>query len=374
MDSLGLKLLQNLVSLLVAVFILVACFALSGQTKPSTSFAVLTLALPSLEIPLPIQLVLANYWQLQLSEKAYGYPWWDFGCFGVTFLIEPENLEELREAILRLWKQANYNLVSVRRARALASQQLKQWKREPMEWLRWNARVVMLGRRQELDDDEPYQVGLEEIQRFTKSLARYDPPLISREENFWSIPTITSVRAPLRSSFYLTFNLASRRAHGLWWLVTKGEPEASLILGELLGSGTGAKWFQVLRVENPIAYHAIAQVQWTPIGAEISLYASTLPKDFKLARQNVKKLLSELSSGRISNSDFERAKQLAQLHLKQLEADPIASSRLMAVWAMSGRTMREWENLPAKLQSLTLSDLKTFCHSLPPFSELTAVP
>ncbi len=358
---------------LAIVISLFVCL-LSGEPRRPNSFAVLTLSVPSFDIPLPLQLVLANCWRLSLSEKAVSYLWWNLGCFGLTFVTETENLNELREAILQIWKQADWDLLVFRQGKAFASQKLNQWKREPMEWLRWKARAMAVGSRPNLSGDEPIRISLEEMQKVAKNLAQRDPPIVLWDGNSWSISPMPSIRRMPYSGFRLSFKFDSKRAHGLWWSVAKGKPEAALVLGELLGGGTGSKWFQLLRGDKPFAYHAVAQVQWTPIGAELSLYASTSVSDFKPAQQRARQMLWGLKQGQIDEKEFERAKQIAQLRLRQIESDPLSLSRELAVWAMSERSLSEWENLPAKLQSLTLGDLKALCRSMLPFSELLAIP
>ncbi|MCS7264512.1 MAG: insulinase family protein [Armatimonadetes bacterium] len=365
--------LRKMLPFTISLAIFSACLALFGGRNQST-FSVLTLAFQSLDIPLPIQLIMANCWQMKLSDKVVGYPWWSFGCFGITFVTERENLESLKEDILRMCKETDLNLLLVRKGKALASQQLKQWKNEPREWLKWNARLAALGSRRILED-EPARISSEEIQRVAKSFFSHDPILISCNSNLWLIlPNSSKARASLHSGFRLNLRLSSHSTHGLWWSVTVGEPERAWVLGEFLGGGTGSKWFQILRGDQPLAYHAIAKVEWTPIGAELSLYASALPNDFKVVQKQAKRLISDLKQGQIGQWDFERAKMVAQLRLRQIEADPIALSRSMAIWFMSGRSLSDWNNLSAKLQSLTLENLKSFCRSLPTFSELTVTP
>lgn len=363
-----------LLLLLFLVSVSLSLLSFPSQPKHLTSLAVLNLAIPSPQIPLPLQLVLANCWQLQFSSKAVCYPWWNFGCFGVTFLTEPDKMEDLKESILQMWKQPNWDLLIFRQGKNLASQQLSQWKRMPMEWLKWQARITALGNRSSLDEDELFPISFDDFQIVARKLARYDPLLIFPNGYSQSFTNLPLKRPSLYTGFHLTFKTTSLRTHGLWWLVAKGEPEAAIVLGNLLGGGTEAKWFQILRGEKPIAYHAIAQVLWTPFGVELSLYAATAHKDFKIAQKKARQLLSDLMRGEIGEGEFERAKLLAQLRLKQIEADPIALNQELAVWAMSGKSFEDWEKLPLKLQSLSLKDLKAFCLSLPRFSELIAMP
>ncbi|MCS7192070.1 MAG: insulinase family protein [Armatimonadetes bacterium] len=356
----------------------ILCFISLVQSKSNTAFVALNLAVPSYNIPLGLQLVLANLWRLSFSQETVVHPWWDFGCFGVTFLTEPEKLDEMRNSVLQLWKQPIWNLMIFRQARLLASQQLRRWKSEPIEWLRWNARAIALGSYGNLEEDEIALVGFDEIQSVTKNLASYEPLLVSYDGSSWSalaIPTVkASSKASFKSGFRLTFKLASYRSHGLWWSVVKSEPEVALVVAELLGGGTGALWFQILRGDKPIAYDAIAQVQFNPFGAEISLYASALPQDFKFLQKRTRQLLADLKQGKVDEGGLKRAILLAQLRLKEIECEPLSLSQMIAVWLISGRSLSDWGDLSSKLQSLSLNDLKNFCRSIQQFSELLAVP
>lgn len=347
------------------------------RTSP-TSFATLTVAIPSVEIPVPLQMVLAYGLQIQVSKKAIGYPWWTLGGFGVTFVTDLENASELKETILQVWGRRDWDPLTVRQARSLSSQQIRDWVREPEELMKWRARISAIeSLSTTLDPEQPNRIGLDEVAEAMKKLSRYEPPVLfydpgTKSLSFKPIP-LKPIK--LRQGFQLTFRLSSsQRAHALWWMVTKGDPEVAMVVGELLGGGTGAKWFQLLRGSDPIAYHAIAQLQWTPVGSELTLYAAVMPEDLKLARQKAQRLLSNLRSGRVDGSEVERAKRIAELKLKQISSDPVSLSKTMAVWLMSGRSLSDWENLPERLRSLTEDELVAFCRSLPQATEVVAIP
>jgi len=355
-----------------AVFLL--ALPLTSQTD---RFVILTVAVPSAGIPLPLQLVIAFGWQIEVKE-AFGYPWWTLGCFGVTFVTEREKVEELKDRVLRVCTQTDWNPLTARHARSLASQQIRNWMREPLEWLRWQARIVATdGYSATLDPDQPARVRLDDLSATLKMLGQkgftlliYDP-----EANLPSFTVSPAKPYRLRFGFQRTTKLlSSQRAHWLWWTVVRGDPVAAMVLGELLGGGTEAKWFQLLRGDKPIAYHAIAQVQWTPVGSELSLYAATMPNDFAIARQKTQQLLWELSRGRISGDEFERAKRLAELKFAQMKSDIVAFNRTLTIWLVSGRRLDEWENLPAKIRSLSVKELVVFVRSLPSAAEIKAVP
>ncbi|MGQ9462956.1 MAG: hypothetical protein ACUVRR_07870 [Candidatus Fervidibacter sp.] len=346
--------------------------------SPPTSFATLTVAIPSVEIPLPLQMVLAYGLQIQASKKAIGYPWWTLGGFGVTFATDLENVSELKETILRVWGRQDWDPLTVRQARSLSSQQIRDWVREPEELMKWRARISAIeSLSTPLDPEQPNRIGLDDIAEVMKKLSRYEPPVL-----FYALDTKSLSFEPmpfkpikLRQGFRLTFRLtSSQRAHALWWMVTRGDPAVAMVVGELLGGGTGAKWFQLLRGNNPIAYHAIAQLQWTPVGSELTLYAAVMPEDLKLARRKAQRLLSDLRSGRVDSLEVERAKRIAELKLKQITSDPISLSKTMVTWLMSGRSLSDWENLPKRLRSLTEDELVAFCRSLPQATEVVATP
>jgi len=354
------------------------CWVFAPLSSPFVRFSVLTLAVPSSEIPLPLQLVLAYGWQLQAAKEGVGHPWWTFGGFGVTFVTEEEKANDLKSCLLRIWKQTEWNPLIARQARMLASQQIRAWNREPMEWLRWQARVIAMGDRPtSLDPEQPNRVRLDDISSVLRKLSRHDLPLLhfDPDTQSWSFTALPVNPPTIRTKFQQTLKLpSSRRAHGLWWTVSRGEPVIAMVVGELLGGGTGAVWYQLLRGEKPIAYHSVAQVQWTPVGSELTLYAATTPDNFKIARQRARQLLLDLNRGKINNPEFERARKLAELRLKQMTSDPVNFSRTIAIWLMSGRSMSEWENLPERLKSLSLRELHAFCRSLPPTSEIVALP
>ncbi len=358
--------------------IVFAVFLLALPLTPQTDrFVTLTVAVPSTGISLPLQLVIAFGWQIEVKE-AFGYPWWTLGCFGVTFVTEGEKVDELKDRVLKVCRQTDWNPLTARNARLLSSQQIRNWMREPIEWLRWQARIVATdGYSATIDPDQPARVRLDDLSATLKVLGQngltllvYDP-----EANLLSFTVSPSKPHRLRLGFQRATKLpSSQRAHWLWWTVAKGDPVAAMVLGELLGSGTEAKWFQLLRGDKPIAYHAIAQVQWTPFGSELTLYAATIPSDFAIARQKARQLMSELSRGRISSDEFERAKRLAELKFAQMNSDSVLLSRTMAIWLISGRHLDDWKNLPSNIRSLGLKDLVAFIRSLSSAAEVMALP
>ena len=356
------------------VFLLALSLPLTSQTD---RFAILTVAVPSTGISLPLQLVIAFGWQIEVKE-AFGYPWWTLGCFGVTFVTEREKVDELKDRVLKVCRQTDWNPLTARHARLLSSQQIRNWMREPIEWLRWHARIVAMdGYSATLDPDQPARVRLDDLSATLKVLGQNGLTLLVDDPKANSHSFTVSPAKPyrLRLGFQRATKLpSSQRAHWLWWTVARGDPVVAMVLGELLGGGTEAKWFQLLRGDKPIAYHAVAQVQWTPVGSELTLYAATMPGDFAIARQKAQKLMSELSRGRISSDEFERAKRLAELKFAQMNSDPVLLSRAMAIWLISGRHLDDWKNLPSSIRHLTLKELVTFLRSLPLRAEITALP
>ncbi len=369
--------LGRTVIFIVATLTIFAWFSAS-VSSPAVRFTVLTLAVPSSGIPLPLQLVLAYGWQLQVAKEGVGHPWWTLGGFGVDFVTKEESEDDLKTRLLEVWKQTSWNPLIVRQARSLSSQQIQAWKREPMEWLRWQARTIAIGEQiASLDPEQPSRIRLDDVSAVLKRLSRYDLPLLDYDpaNRSWTFPTLPITPPTIRSKFRQTLKLPlSQRAHVLWWTVAKGDPEIAIMVGELLGGGTGAKWFQLLRGDKPVAYHAVAQVQWTVVGSELTLYAATVPENFKFARQRAQQLLLNLSQGKIDGSEFERAKKLAELRLRQITSDPVNLSRMRAIWLMSSRSLSEWENLPERVQSLSLEEFRAFCRSLHPTAEIIALP
>ncbi len=361
------------------VFLLALSLHLTSQTETSQTdrFAILTVAVPSTGISLPLQLVIAFGWQIEVKE-AFGYPWWTLGCFGVTFVTEREKVEELKDRVLKVCRQTDWEPLTARHARSLASQQIHNWMREPLEWLRWQARIMAIDSYPAvLDPDQPARVRLDDLSAALKRITQNDFTVLVNDPESDSLSFTVSHAKPcrLRLGFQRATKLpSSQRAHWLWWTVAQGDPVAAMVLGELLGGGTGARWFQLLRGDKPIAYHAIAQVQWTPVGSELSLYAATMPNDFAIARQKTQQLLSELSRGRISGDEFDRAKRLAELKFAQMKSDIVAFNRTLAIWLVSGRRLDEWENLPTEIRSLSVKELVAFVRSLPSATEITAVP
>jgi hypothetical protein len=346
-------------------------------TSRTNRFATLTVAVPSAGISLPLQLVIAYGWQIEVKE-AFGYPWWTLGCFGVTFVTEREKVEGLKDRVLKVCRQTDWNPLTARNARSLASQQIHNWMREPLEWLRWQARIMAIDSYPAvLDPDQPARVRLDDLSAALKRIVRNDFTVLVNDPEADSLSFTVSPAKPcrLRLGFQRATKLhSSQRTHWLWWTVAQGDPATAMVLGELLGGGTGARWFQLLRGDKPIAYHAIAQVQWTPVGSELSLYSATMPNDFAIARQKTQQLLSELSRGRISGDEFDRAKRLAELKFAQMKSDIVAFNRTLAIWLVSGRRLDEWENLPAEIRSLSVKELVAFVRSLPSATEITAMP
>jgi hypothetical protein len=360
-----------------AMIVFIAFLLTLPLTSQTNRFATLTVAVPSTGISLPLQLVIAYGWQIEVKE-GFGYPWWTLGCFGVTFVTEKEKVEELKDRVLKVCRQTDWNPLTARHARSLASQQIHSWMCEPLEWLRWQARITAIDSYSAtLDPDQPARVRLDDLSAALKRLVQNDLTLLVNEPEANPYPFKVSPAKPyrLRFGFQRSTELpSSQRAHWLWWTVVKGNPAAAMVLGELLGGGTEARWFQLLRGDKPIAYHAIAQVQWTPIGSELTLYAATMPNDFAIARQKSRQLMSELSKGRISGDEFDRAKRLAELKFAQMKSDIVAFNRTLAIWLISGQQLDEWENLPARIRSLSIKELVAFIRSLPSATEIKVVP
>ncbi|MFN3420095.1 MAG: insulinase family protein [Armatimonadota bacterium] len=362
----------------IVVTLTIFTWVSASVSSPTVRFTVLTLAVPSSGIPLPLQLVLAYGWQLQVAKEGVGYPWWTVGGFGVDFVTDEESEDDLKTCLLQVWRQTNWYPLVVRQARSLSSRQIQAWKREPMEWLRWQARIIAIGEQiASLNPEQPSRISLDDVSAVLRKLSQYPLPLLHHEltNQTQPFPPLPLSPPAIRSKFQQTLRSPSpQRTHGLWWMLMRKEPVIAMVVGELLGGGTGARWYQLLRGEKPIAYHAVAQVQWTVVGAELTLYAATVPENFKLARQRAQQLLLSLRQGKIDSSEFERAKELAGLRLRQITSDPINLSRMRAIWLMSGRSLNEWESLPERLQSLSLEEFRAFCRSLPPTAEIIALP
>lgn len=377
MKSECIKFSRNLLSL-TAVTLTISFWLCVSLAPTPTQFVFLTIAVPSSGIPLSLQLVLACGWQLQAAKESVGYPWWTFGGFGVTFVTDEEHVDDLKRLLLRIWEQTDWDPLVVRQARSLASQQLRAWRREPMEWLKWQARLIALGDHpSSLDPEQPSRVRLDDISSVLRRLSRHDLPLLHYDfaNQFWSFNALPQISPVIRSKFHYTLRLpSSQRVHGLWWMLTKGDPAVAMVVGELIGGGTGASWYQLLRGEKPIAYHAVSQVQWTPLGSELTLYMATIPENLKLARQRAQQLMVNLKQGKVDESEFERARKLAGLKLRQIASDPVNLGRTMAIWLMSGNSPEEWSGLAERLSSLQLTDFLSFCRSLPPAAEIVALP
>jgi len=362
----------------ITTILTISCWLFASLSSSPERIATLTLAVPSSEIPLPLQLVLAYGWQLQVAKEGIGHPWWTLGGFGVTFAAGEDRVDELKKLLLQIWRRTDWDPLIVKRARFLASQQILAWKRDPMEWLRWQARIIAMGEQLEsLAPEQPNRVRLDDISEVLRKLSRCDLmlghyDLATQSQTFTPVTVTPSIR---HKFFRQTLKLpSSQRTHGLWWMLVKGDFAIAMVVGELLGGGTGSKWYQLLRSEKPIAYHAIAQIQWTPVGSELTLYAATSPENLKLAHQQAQKLLLNLRRGEIDSSEFERARKLAELQLRKMASDPIKSSQIKAIWLMAGHSLEEWENLPKRLQSLSLEEVRAFCRSLPPAAEILSLP
>jgi len=364
---------------LLAVTLLLMTFSL-GRTP--SSFCVLTVAVPALDIPLPVQMVLAYGWQVRMSEYAIGQAWWTLGGWGITFLVEAERYHELQEAVPKEWQQVKWGVLTVRQARWLATQELQRWQREPMVWLQWQARTFAIGQPL-LVPDQTLQVRLDEVEAAHTRLVRREPLLLLSPSSSRCEFTVLSrnpmplpsPRRPLRISFRREFRHPdSQRAHALWWLVTDSDQVVAWVLGEWLGGGTGARWFQLLRGDQPLAYHALAQVQLTPLGTELSLYSASMPSHLPVVQQRARALWTDLLNGRISADELERAKRLAELRYHQLIADPLKAHQAVACWLMAGKPAKAWQQLPERFRTLQLSAVKSFCRTLPSAAELVMRP
>jgi predicted Zn-dependent peptidase len=140
---------------------------------------------------------------------------------------------------------------------------------------------------------------------------------------------------------------------------------AGMVLGQLLGGGMGGLWVQQMRGEKPLAYHAFAGWQLTPVGGELFLFASCLPDNLPAVRRQAQKLLADVRQGRFSDQDFQRAQRLALLRYRQLLADPIEHGTTLTSWLLAGQRVRDWLSLPQRLPTLSPDTLRRFCQRLP---------
>ncbi len=336
-------------------------------------FTVATLAVPAERTSLPVQLVLAHGWQLHLAPYAVASPWWTLGAWGITIVADTEEADNVLATVREMWRKPSWDALVVTKARRLAVQELRRWQRDPFLWLLWHARAIATGN-PPLEPDQPLRVRLDEVETALQRLARTEPLLVTLSPP--PAPKTPPATRSLNLQFRRTFSFpASQRMHALWWTVTSNsDPAMAMVVAEWLGAGTDATWFQLLRGDQPLAYHAFAQAHLTPFGMELALYSASLPENFTAVRQRAQRLFLALQKGKIGESALARAQQQALLRYRQMSSDLPTLTRTLAIWLMAGHSEDQWRQLPDRLLTVSADEVRAFCRSLPPFAELTGRP
>ncbi len=358
-----------------AVVVLFLLCALKAQSPPN-SFSLVTLAVPATDMPIPMQVVIACVWQQQLADQPLAVPWWSFGGFGITCARDSEQVAELKANLQSMWTRVRWDAFTFAQARRLAVQELQRWQRDPFQWLMWQARSLSGGRKQ-LDVEQPLRVGSDEVEEALKRLSQRTPLLFSHPTLVFTAPSGFQLTPPLRLGFQHSFRFPhSQRAHALWWTVVRGDPAVAMVAAEWLGGGTEALWFQLLRGNKPLSYHALTSFALTPWGIEVGFYGSTEATELPTLLRTGRSLPRRLREAQIDAVALKRAKELAHLRYQRWSADPLSSSRLFALWLMAGRQPKEWTQLPDRLATVSPDEVQAFCHSLSQarWAELLAVP
>jgi hypothetical protein len=350
-----------------------AKFATFTAPSQNPAFAGATLFVPMDDLPFSARLMLALGWQQQIARfcpEAICQPWWTLNGCGLSAMTLADRWETLRDALVNLWERAEWDVLTTHRARQGAAWELLRWQRDPLQWLLWHARLsAMRQPLSELDDTKPLQITADRLRQWTQALPSRRPLLLllTPQAKMSDEP----VRLPpiaLRPSFVKSIAVPSPTpslCHALWWTVTEKEPMAGMVLGQLLGGGMGGLWVQQMRGEKPLAYHAFAGWQLTPVGGELFLFASCLPDNLPAVRRQAQKLLADVRQGRFSDQDFQRAQRLALLRYRQLLADPIEHGTTLTSWLLAGQRVRDWLSLPQRLPTLSPDTLRRFCQRLP---------
>ncbi len=368
-------------------------FTVTAPLPSSAQLASVTLFVPTDGVPLSTQLVLAHGLREQIAQhfpEAIGQTWWTLSGCGVTFLILPDELPSLVPAVKVVWQKRDWDVLTVHIARKAAVQELQRWRRDPFAWLLWQARLSVS--RQNLDPDQPLRVQIDQIAKALQTARRRQALLLILDRRGVKVSPPLKLQMPLKSptARRLTVRLgygniplakslpinpspAMKRSHALWWGLTNdikatASPDfaVGMVFGELLGGGTGSLWFQLLRGDKPLSYHAFAQWQLTPFGGELVLYAATLSDDWTTVRQRAHKLFSDLRKGRVTDEAVDRAKRLAELRHQQTIADPMKLSRALAVWLAKGKTYADWQGLTQQIRQISPDAIRAFCRQLPP--------
>lgn len=231
----------------------------------------------------------------------------------------------------------------------------------------------------ELDSAKPLQITTDRLIQWTRSLlSRHPLLLLLTPQAEISDEPVKFPQIALRPSFGRSITVPSPTpslCHALWWTVTEKEPMTGMVLGQLLGGGMGGLWLQQMRGEKPLAYHAFAGWQLTPVGGELFLFASCSPTDLPAVRRQAHKLLTDLRQGHFNDQDFQRAQRLTLLRYRQLLTDPIEHGMALTSWLLAGQRVRDWLSLPQRLPTLSPDTLRRFCRRLPfTATEVIAIP
>lgn len=343
-------------------------FTVTAPLPSSAQFAAVTLFVLTDSIPLPTQLVLAHGWREQIAQRcpdAIGQAWWTLGGYGVTFLTLPDKLPSLIGAVTAIWQQRDWDVLTGHIARKAAVRELQSWQRDPFAWLLWHAR---LSAPRQLDPDQPLRVDLDRIAKTLQTIRQRQALLLilDRRETATSLPLQRRTSLTPPTTKRLTVHLpVPQRSHALWWGLTNDDVPVGTVVGELLGGGTGSLWFQLLRGDKPLSYHAWAQWQLTPVGGELVLYAAALSDDLPTVQQRARKLLTDLRRERVADDAIDRAKRLAELKHRQTVADPMKLSRALAIWLVTGRAYADWQGLPEQIRQISPDAIRAFCRHLP---------
>ncbi|MFA0750287.1 MAG: hypothetical protein SLRJCFUN_000690, partial [Candidatus Fervidibacter sp.] len=222
-----------------------AKFATFVAPSQNPAFAGATLFVPMDDLPFSIRLTLALGWQQQIARlcpEAICQPWWTLNGCGLAAMTLADRWERLRDALMNLWERAEWDVLATHRARQEAAWELLRWRRDPLQWLLWHARLTAMHQPlSELDDTKPLQITADRLSQWLRSLLSRRPLLLLlvpqgqvADEPFRPTQSFS------RPSFVKSLRLPSPTpslCHALWWTVTEQEPMAGMVLGQLLGGG-----------------------------------------------------------------------------------------------------------------------------------------
>lgn len=350
-------------------------------------FSAVTFFVPNESLPLPLQLILGHKWFLEIQKEcpfASGQVWWTLGGWGFSFVVPRGKEEKLFESLSGLGTEKEEAL-TVRKARWMASVTLSRWRRRPLTSLLWLARLKALGRPlKELEPESPLRVSTEGVLRAERRLSLTMTPLLvivsPSPKDCLRFPH--QFRGEPRKPFHwrpylLRLTLSkTRRSHWLrWWVTTESRGTEAFFADALLCRGVGAKWMRLIWGIEGFAYDVWGRWTPTPFGDEWVFYGSPFPSDLSAMVQKSRSAWVRWLKGSISAEEFDRAKRQALLRYRKLQADPQKLSRFLILWIASGRSIKEWRQLPFTLEKMTMKILQNYLRCFPlAVTEIVATP